>query len=118
MVARSGTKVEYRELTHTTFEVFWIESILQELSMPHLPLTPQCDNHIVVMVLHNPILHVRTKYIELDINFVREIVAANKLQIQHVPAQTHIVNILTRSLPTNLFVQVCDKLKIFCFKAS
>lgn len=70
------------------------------------------------MLSHNPIVHARTKHIELDIHFIREIVVANKFQIQHVSAQVQITDILTKSLSTNLFVHFRDKLMISSSKSS
>lgn len=72
LVARSSTEIEYHALVHTTSKVLWMESLLQELSIPHLPQTLLCDNLSYVMLSHNPILHARIKHVELDIHFVRE----------------------------------------------
>lgn len=118
LVAQSITEVKYHTLTHTTTKVLWIESLLQELSVPHLPPKHLCDNLNVVMIYHNSIFHARTKHIELNIHFVRERVATRKLQTKHVPAQAHIAYILTKRLPSNLFVYFQNKLKISCLKQS
>lgn len=87
LLARSSTKSEYQALAHKTSEVLWIKSIVQELFIPYLPPKLLCGNLSVFMISHNPILHARTKHIELDIHFVREIINGNKLHIQYVPAQ-------------------------------
>lgn len=69
------------------------------------------------MLSHNPVLHARTKHIELNVHFVREQVLANKHHI-HVSTQVQIVNILKKSLSTNQFVNFRDKLKITSLKLS
>lgn len=66
---------------HTTTELLWIEPLLVEFNVKLDTQTLLCDNISAVMVSHNPVLHARTKYIELDIHFVREKVVANKLVI-------------------------------------
>lgn len=49
--------------------MLWLELLLAELKVPiHTP-TLLCDNLNGVLLSHNPILHARTKHIELDINF-------------------------------------------------
>lgn len=62
--------------------------------------------------LNIPILHARTKHIELNIHFVRKRIVAIKLQIQHALAHAQIAYVLTKLLPTNLFIGFRDKLKL------
>lgn len=116
LVARSNTETEYKALEHTTYEVLWKYSLLNELHISYLPLALLYDNLSAIMFSHNPILHVCTKHIKLDIHFVRERVDVKRLQIQHIPAYTHISHILTKPLPTNLFISFLDKLKVTSFK--
>ncbi|MCI12906.1 retrovirus-related Pol polyprotein from transposon TNT 1-94, partial [Trifolium medium] len=78
-------KVKYRALAHTTSELMWIQSLLLDLHIPiHTPVL-LCDNVSAVLISHNPVLHARTKDLELDIHFVREKVVAKTLNVQHVP---------------------------------
>ena len=112
LVAKSGAEAEYRALAHTTSEVLWLESLLTELKIQYFSPTLLCDNLSVVLLSHNPILHARTKHIELDLHFVREKVMANKLKIQHVPAAAQLADILTKPLSTAVFQQFRDKLKV------
>jgi histone deacetylase 1/2 len=39
LVARSSTEAEYRSMTNTTAELFWIQSLLQEMHVPYHPPT-------------------------------------------------------------------------------
>lgn len=103
-------------LTHITSEVVWTESLLNELRTRYLPLKLLFDNLNKVMLSHNPILHAHTKHIELDIQFVRKSVVAQRLQIHHVPPHAQISNILTKSLPTNIFSSFRGNLKVASFK--
>lgn len=81
LFSRSSAETKFRALSHATFEVLWIESLLRELKIPHLSPTLLCDNMSTVKLSHNSILHARTKHIELDIHFVRECVMVGKLHI-------------------------------------
>lgn len=58
-------------------------------------------NLSAVFLFHNPILHARTKYIELDIHFFKEKVVSKYLHIQHVPAHAQRADAVTKLLPTN-----------------
>ncbi|RVW86354.1 Retrovirus-related Pol polyprotein from transposon RE2 [Vitis vinifera] len=76
VVARSSTEAEYRALTITTAELYWIRMLLKELhiSLPTAP-TIWCDNSGALALASNPVFHARTKHIEVDFHFIREKVA-------------------------------------------
>ena len=73
-----------------------------------------CDNVSDVYMTANPILHRRTKHIEIDIHFVHEKVALGQIRILHVPSAHQFPDIMTKSLPEQLFTDfrsslcVCD----------
>ncbi|RVW13866.1 Retrovirus-related Pol polyprotein from transposon RE1 [Vitis vinifera] len=76
VVARSSTEAEYRALTITTAELYWIRMLLKKLhiSLPTAP-TIWCDNSGALALASNPVFHARTKHIEVDFHFIREKVA-------------------------------------------
>lgn len=67
---------------------------------------------------NNPVQHQRTKYIEIDVHFVREKVAIGKVKVLHVPPSLQYADIFTKGLRTTLFNQFRDSLTIRCSNAS
>lgn len=84
-------------------DLMWVQSLLAELQVATQKPLLICDNLSAVMLSHNPILHARTKHLELDIHFVREKVAAKQLSIQHVSNTQQIPDALTKPLPLSSF---------------
>ncbi|KAK6134135.1 hypothetical protein DH2020_032135 [Rehmannia glutinosa] len=72
-VSRSSTEAEYRSVASLVAEITWIRGLLQEIHV-HSSKPPiiWCDNSSTVRLTSNPVLHARTKHIELDLYFVRE----------------------------------------------
>ncbi|XP_071699652.1 uncharacterized mitochondrial protein AtMg00810-like [Rutidosis leptorrhynchoides] len=86
--SRSSAEAEYRGVANAVAETCWIRNLLHEL---HCPLTSAtlvyCDNVSSVYLSSNPVQHQRTKHIEIDIHFVRDLVAQGQVHVLHVPSR-------------------------------
>ncbi|GKE02879.1 ribonuclease H-like domain-containing protein [Tanacetum coccineum] len=87
-LSRSSAEAEYRGVSNGVAETFWLRNLLREL---HTPLSfatmVYCDNVSDVYLSSNPVQHQRTKHIEIDIHFVRDLVAAGQVRVLHVPSR-------------------------------
>lgn len=112
LVARSSAEAEYRSMAQLAVELLWIQSLLRELHCSTQVPRILCDNLSTVTLAHNPILHNRTKHMELDIFFLREKVLSKSLYVAHVPAHDQWVDILTKPLSAAKFVRLRAKLRV------
>ncbi|KAI5337351.1 hypothetical protein L3X38_016622 [Prunus dulcis] len=76
IVSRSSTEAEHRALAHTALEIRWFGFLFRELDIC-LRSAPciYVDNLSAIYMAANPIFHARTRHIEVDYHFVRELVA-------------------------------------------
>ncbi|GJS40546.1 ribonuclease H-like domain-containing protein [Tanacetum coccineum] len=67
-----------------------------------------------IMVLPMLLLrrHQRTNHIEIDIHFVRDLVAAGHVRVLHVPSRYQYADIFTKGLPSALFEKFCTSLSV------
>ncbi|GKE32364.1 ribonuclease H-like domain-containing protein [Tanacetum coccineum] len=78
-------------------------------------LSPQSVNQrFPVLVQRQRITHLRTKHIEIDIHFVRDLVAVGQVRVLHVPSRYQFADIFTKGLPSALFEEFRTSLSVRC----
>ncbi|XP_050123705.1 uncharacterized mitochondrial protein AtMg00810-like [Malus sylvestris] len=112
-VARSSTEAEYRSLAYTAAELTWICKILHDLHFP-LRQVPHiwCDNVSAISLASNPVFHARTKHVEIDYHYIRELDLANLVKVQHVSTHHQVADIHTKALPKSRFKLLQSKLSL------
>lgn len=108
-VSRSSTEAEYRVLASTAAECLWFQSLFSELQVK-LPSAPTLwsDNVSAIALSANPILHARTKHVEIDLLFVHDKVLDGTLFVRYVPTLHQIADTLTKPLPLLRFSTLKD----------
>lgn len=110
-VSRSSSEAEYRAFAAAASEVTWIVRLLEELGVTNLkPVTLFCDNKSALRMAHNPVLHDRTKHIEIDCHFTREKVMDGLLQLTYLPTSSQLADVFTKILPSSHFQTLLAKL--------
>ncbi|KAK8926242.1 Ribose-phosphate pyrophosphokinase 1 [Platanthera zijinensis] len=98
-------------MTAVVSELTWLEGLLGDLEVTlSSPTTLFCDSQTTIHIAKNPVFHERTKHIEVDYDFVREKVQLKKLELEHVPASEQVADILTKTLPRQMYHQFLSKL--------
>lgn len=88
IVSRSSSEAEYRALATTVAELCWFCYLFRELSITLC--TPPCvfvDSISALYMAANPIFHARTRHIEIDYHFIRELLAQGVLTIRYISSQ-------------------------------
>jgi hypothetical protein len=99
IVSRSSTEVEYKAITNVAAEIMWIQTLLDELGIPHPPTASVwCDNLEATYLPVNPVFHARTKHIKVDYHFVREQVTRKQLNIRFISTKDHLSNGFTKAM--------------------
>lgn len=80
----------------------WIQTLLKELQFLFILL---CENLSAVNLAHNPLLHVRTKHMELHVLFVHTKKVSNKqIVVQHIPGQDKWADLLKAFISYQIFL--------------
>lgn len=111
--ARSSTEAEYRAIEDTTAKIVRPRPLLYEIGFTQLGVSRLwCDNIGAIYLTANPIFHCRIKHVEIDLHFVREMVQAGHLDIQHLSSEYQVADAFTKPLQISLFLSLCDKLPL------
>lgn len=90
-----------------------VQLVLHDLCVviPNPPLL-LCNNQSAIALSMNLIHHSQIKHLEIDFHFVREWVKKWDMEVQYVPTQDQIVDILTKGLHSPNFVKHCNNLNM------
>ncbi|GKA05103.1 ribonuclease H-like domain-containing protein [Tanacetum coccineum] len=112
-LSRSSAEAEYRGFANVIAETAWLRNLLRELHSPLSTATlVYCDNVSAVYMSANHVQHQRTKHIEIDIHFVRDMVTAGQIRVLHVPSRYQYADIFTKGLPSALFEKFRSSLSV------
>ncbi|KAL5563802.1 hypothetical protein UlMin_033549 [Ulmus minor] len=113
VVSRSSAESEYRGLAIAAAEIVWTLSLLKELCIPQteVPIL-WFDNISSSYMAANPVFHARSKHIEVDIHFIRDLVLKKQLQLCYVPTEDQLADLLTKHLSSSRFDSLKSRLCI------
>ena len=105
-VSLSSTEAEYRVLADAAKDIIHFRRLFSELGIKINTATPLfSNNQSCIKLVDNPVMHARTKHIEIQHHFIREIAQAGKIQVNHIPTTTQLADFLTKPLSYGSFIE-------------
>jgi hypothetical protein len=112
-VALSTVEAEYMGATQSAKEAVWERRLLTEIGRLDLvqyepsghrgTVLIRTDNQGALDLAKNPEFHDKTKHIDIQQHWIREVLASKKITLQHVPTTEQVADIFTKPLPRVTF---------------
>ncbi|GJS93535.1 retrovirus-related pol polyprotein from transposon TNT 1-94 [Tanacetum coccineum] len=106
IVTLSTTEAEFVAAASCACQAVWLRRIMEYLDHDqNSSTTIFCDNSSTVELSRNPVLHGRSKHIDVRFHFLRELTRDNVVRLVHCPTQDQVADIMTKPLKLDLFTR-------------
>ncbi|XP_039142894.1 secreted RxLR effector protein 161-like [Dioscorea cayenensis subsp. rotundata] len=83
ITALLSTEAEYISLTAAVCEAVWLKRLLEDFGEKQsTPSVIVCDNRSAIAIAKNPILHGRTKHIDVRFHFIRDLIKDDAIEVK------------------------------------
>jgi hypothetical protein len=111
-VAQTTTEAEYVAAASCCSQLLWITYTMSDFGEEYTHVPLQCDSTSTISVAKNPVLHSKTKHIEVRYHFLRDNVEKGKIALIHVPTHDQLADIFTKPLDQATFTCLWGELGV------
>lgn len=104
IVTLSTTEAEYVSASTCACQAVWLRNILEELHFKQMGFTSIfCDNSFAIKLSKNPILHGRSKHIDVRFHFLRDLTKGEVINLIYCRSEDQVADLFTKSLKLSAF---------------
>ena len=102
-IALSTAEAEYVASGSCTAQILWVQSQLADYGIRIQKIPIMCDNTSAINLAKNPIVHSRTKHIEIRHHFIRDHISKGDIELKFIDTSRQLADIFTKPLGTERF---------------
>jgi hypothetical protein len=113
IVTLSTTEAEFIAAAHCVCQGIWLKRILECIGLTQRKcLTVFCDNSSTIKLSKNPVLHGRSKHIDIRFHFLRNLSCDGSIELVHCASKDQLADIMTKALKLDVFESIRERLGI------
>ncbi|KAJ9565707.1 hypothetical protein OSB04_001673 [Centaurea solstitialis] len=109
-VSTSTAEAEYVAAGICCAQVLWLRNQLQDYDIQLSKIPIYCDNTSAIAIANNPVLHSKTKHIEVRYHFIRDHVMNGDIELHFVPTEYQLADLFTKPLDITRFNMLISEL--------
>eukprot|EP00253_Pinus_taeda_P023234 PITA_23234 len=103
VVALSTTEAEYMAATHASKEAVWLQRLWSSMGLVQGAIRIDCDSQSAIFLAKNPTYHSKTKHIDVQYHFVRDMIEDKKVLLVKVDTLKNTADALTKFVSSEKF---------------
>jgi hypothetical protein len=113
IVTLSTTEAEFVAAASCASQAIWMKRILERLSQSQSKCTTIfCDNSSTIKLSRNPVLHGRSKHIDVRFHFLRDLTREGTVELVYCGTQEQLADVMTKPLTLDVFQKFRDQLGV------
>ncbi|XP_059638781.1 secreted RxLR effector protein 161-like [Cornus florida] len=113
-ISLSSCEAKYIDTGTCYTQLLWMKQILLDYGVNQGTISIFCDNTNTINISNNPVLHSRTKHIDIRHHFLRELVEQNVVSLEKVHTDKNLADILTKPLEVPKFSHFRKSIGVCC----
>ncbi|KAK6115609.1 hypothetical protein DH2020_007878 [Rehmannia glutinosa] len=105
-IATSTTEAEYIAAGSCCAQVLWMRQQLRDYDIEEKEILIMCDNTSAITITQNPVLHSRTKHIDVRYHFIRDHVENKDITLEYISTDKQLADIFTKPLCGSRFEEL------------
>eukprot|EP00253_Pinus_taeda_P027073 PITA_27073 len=98
VVELSTTEAEYMAATHASKEVVWLQRLCSSMGLAQGSIRIDYDSQSAISLANNPAYHSKTKHIDVQYHFVRDMIEEKRVLLVKVDTLENTTDALTKIL--------------------
>ncbi|KAI3770566.1 hypothetical protein L6452_01704 [Arctium lappa] len=97
-VSTSTAEAEYVAAVSCCSQILWMRNQLLDYDLQLSKIPIYCDSSSAIAIANNPVLHSKTKHIEIRYNFIRDHVMNGDIELHFIPTEFQLADLFTKPL--------------------
>jgi len=113
IVTLSTTEAEFVAAAACACQAVWMRRILEKLNHEQKGCTIlMCDNSSTIKLSRNPIMHGRSKHIDVRFHFLRDLTRDKVIELVHCDSQDQVADLLTKPVKLQTFENLREQMGV------